>query len=327
MICKGRLVAAESAGVPIHLDESIRSITFTDSPYYAHMHLSAIDIYPKNSDSPVPSPVVGRVIRIRPVKAPLPAYFKADEDEKLLLIGNSAELTTKILHLKPCVEVGEMVEVSSLLGKYVRSGFFNFWTDYHIHVEVRPSDDPIRARGSFPVAPKLLGNHDEKGKKQIDPRQIPCEVVSVAPEYLLLRPPHPLFGSLGGYTGLTVLVGEDIEGILDGGFPHYGIGGVLLSNINNVKAGDIVRIGDLSIGQVCGGTASHDSLGRHYAMVRFKEGIKVRLSGRLHRGLALALSLLSSYRLLLKVIPYRPYNKEELQAFRDHEDLSVIDDP
>jgi hypothetical protein len=325
MVRKEKLVAAESAGVPIHLDESIRSITFTDSPYYAHMHLSAIDIYPKNKDSLVPSPVTGRVIRIRPVKAPLPAYFKADEDEKLLLISNSMKLTTKILHLKPCVDVGEMVEVSSPLGKYVRSGFFNFWTDYHIHVEVRPNDDPIRAQGSFPVAPKLLGNHDEKGKEQIDPDQIPCEVVSVAPEYLLLRPPRPLFGSLGGYFGLRVLISEDIEGILDGGFPHYGIGGVLLSNAANVKAGDIVRIGDLSIGEVCGGVTSHDGPVRYYVRVRFKERIKVRLAGRLHRGLALALSLLSSHQLLLKVVPCHPYNKEELQAFRDHEDLSVTD--
>jgi hypothetical protein len=134
-----------------------------------------------------------------------------------------------------------------------------------------------------------------------------------------------LFGSLGGYFGLRVLISEDIEGILDGGFPHYGIGGVLLSNAANVKAGDIVRIGDLSIGEVCGGVTSHDGPVRYYVRVRFKERIKVRLAGRLHRGLALALSLLSSHQLLLKVVPCHPYNKEELQAFRDHEDLSVTD--
>jgi hypothetical protein len=62
------------------------------------------------------------------------------------------------------------------------------------------------------------------------------------------------------------------------------------------------------------------------AMIRFKRGIQARLSGHPLRGLALSLFLPSSDHVLLKAVPSRPFNKEELQAFRDHEVLSVTDD-
>jgi hypothetical protein len=156
-----------------------------------------------------------------------------------------------------------MVEVSAPLGKYVRSGFFNFWTDCHVHIEVRPINDPIRARGFFPIAPRLLENHDGDGKDKIDEDQIPCEVVSAAPEYLLLKPQRQLFGLLGGYVGVRVLVGENAEGILDGGFPHYGIGGVLLLNAPNAKNGDTVQIGGLPIGQISVAVSGRDSSRQH----------------------------------------------------------------
>jgi hypothetical protein len=61
-------------------------------------------------------------------------------------------------------------------------------------------------------------------------------------------------------------------------------------------------------------------------MIRFKRGIQARLSGHPLRGLALSLFLPSSDHVLLKAVPSRPFNKEELQAFRDHEVLSVTDD-
>jgi hypothetical protein len=325
MIRTERMIVAESAGVPIHVDEMIRSVTFTDSPYYAHTHLSAIDIYPLNRAGFVPSPVSGQVVGIRSVKAPTSTHFKADEDEKLLLIANSDKLTTKILHLKPTVKIGETVDVSTPLGTYVRSGFFSFWTDHHIHVEVRPSDDPIRARGSFPVTPRLLGNVSSGASEQSNPNHIPCEIVSVAPEFLLLKPPNEMFGRLGGYVGLRVQVNENTRGILDGGFPHYSYGGVLLSKAIDARI-KTVRMGDLSIGHIQGDVLSRNGPEQRYAMVQFKEGIRVRLSGHPLRGLALSLYLSSSYNMLLKAVPRRPYNKEELQTFRDHEVLSVTDD-
>jgi hypothetical protein len=45
--------------------------------------------------------------------------------------------------------VGDVVEVGKPLGILLRSGFFDFWTDPHIHVEVRSPSDPIRAMGGF----------------------------------------------------------------------------------------------------------------------------------------------------------------------------------
>ena len=323
MIRKARPIVAESAGVSVHVDETIRSVTFTGSPYYAHMHLSAIDIYPLNPASLVPSPVSGRIVGIRSVKAPIPTHFKADDDEKLLLIANGKKLVTKILHLNPTVEVGQEVEVSTPLGRYVRSGFFNFWTDHHIHVEVRPSDDPIRARGSFPVSPKLLGNNNSQDSEDIDLNETPCEVVSAASEYLLLKPPRQMFYALGEYVGLKAKIGEDIVGILDGGFPHYCFGGILHSDAVMVKPGDDVRVGGLSVGEAYEGAPNAKGRERHYTMIKFKKGIRVQLSSHPLRGLALSLLLSTSRGMLLKAIPPHPYYKEELITFRAYDNLSI----
>jgi hypothetical protein len=318
-----RTIVAESAGIKIHADETIKAVSFTNSPYYAHMHLAAIDIYPKNNDGFVPSPVEGRVIGIRAVKAPSPTYFKADEDEALILIADDTRLTTKILHLRSAVNAGDRVDVSTPIGEYVRSGFFNFWTGYHIHVEVRPKDDPIRARGSFPVTPNLFEDHEDNGREEIDPSDISCEVVSVAPEYLLLKPPRGMLGSLGGYVGIKVFVGDGRMGILDGGFPHYGVGGLLMSSAVAVKASSSVMMGDLPIGEILDAESGRDSLWRHYSMVKFKKELKVRLSGHPLRGLSLSLGLSASNSTLLKVVPHRIFNKDELQAFEHNGVLSI----
>jgi hypothetical protein len=98
MITSNASVVAESTGVPIYVKGDIKAVSFVNSPYYAHGHLSAVDPYPSRYDDPVPSPVKGRVVGIRSVKAPHPKYFRADEDEKLLPIPNNADATTKILH-------------------------------------------------------------------------------------------------------------------------------------------------------------------------------------------------------------------------------------
>jgi hypothetical protein len=325
MACHRMMIVAESAGIKIHVDETIKAVSFANSPYYAHMHLAAIDIYPKSNGDFAPSPVEGRVIGIRATKAPSPTHFKADEDEELILIANDARLTTKVLHLRSAVNVGDKVDVSTPIGEYVRSGFFNFWTGYHIHVEVRPKDDPIRARGSFPVAPRLLEDHEDDGRETIDPDNIPCEVVSIAPEHLLLKPPCGMLGCSGGYVGLKVFAGDGGVGILDGGLPHYGVGGVLLSNADGVRAGSSVMMGDLQIGEILGAESGRSNLGRYYNLVKFTKELKIRLSGRPLRGLSLSLGLSASNSTLLKVVPQRPFNKEELQTFEDKGVLSIGD--
>ncbi len=322
-----RTIVAESAGVKIYVDETIKAVSFTNSPYYAHIHLAAIDVYPKNSDSFVPSPVEGRVIGILAIRAPSSIHFKADEDQALVLIANDARLTTKILHLRSAVDVGDKVEVSTLIGEYVRSGFFNFWTGHHIHVEVRPKDDPIRARGSFPVAPKLFEGNEDNGREEIDLGNIPCEVVSVAPKYLLMKPPCGMLGSLGGYVGIKVFGGDGRTGILDGGFPHYGVGGLLLSSAVDIKVGSSVMMGHLPIGEILDAESCRGNLWRYYNTVKFNKELKVRVSGRPLRGLSLPLGLSASNSTLLKVVPHRPFYKEELQAFDEHGVLSISDEP
>jgi hypothetical protein len=279
-------VAAESAGVPIYVSVDIKAVSFVNSPYYAHAHLSAVDLYPSRCDDPIPSPVKGRVVGIRSVKAPHQKNFRADEDEKLLLIANNATATTKILHLNPTVRIGDSVDVSEPVGNYVRSGFFNFWTPNHIHVEIRPANDPIRASGSFPMVPKLLTNSKSFRSDKSDPGETRCEVISANPEFLLLRPLGSLFGLLGGHVGLAVLVDEQENAILDRGFPHYDRGEVLISDTLGVKPGNSVKIGDLSVGEIASRPPFDATRRCNYAPVEFNKKLEITFSGSLMRGLS-----------------------------------------
>jgi hypothetical protein len=147
----------------------------------------------------------------------------------------------------------------------------------------------------------------------------------MAAEYLLLKPPFGMLGSLGGYAGVKVFAGDGRMGILDGGFPHYGVGGLLMSSAVGVKVGSPVMMGDLPIGEILDAESGGGSRWRCYNVVKFNRELKVRLSGRPLRGLSLSLGLSAFNSTLLKVVPHRPFYKDELQAFEDNGVLSISD--
>jgi hypothetical protein len=300
MLADTRIAVAESGGVEIFAHEGIRAISLTNSTYYAHARLAALDMYQRGNVSVVLSPVEGRVVGIRVVRAPRPKYFKPDENEKLLLMANDSKLVTKILQIGPTVQVGEFVETLSPIGKYVWSGFFNFWTGNHLHVEVRLASDPIRARGSLPVAPALLGGDEDTAECEANPDNIPCEVVEASTESLLLKPTIPFATRLSGYVGLRVTVGKAVPGLLDGGFPHHGFGGIFIPRDAKVSIGELVRIGDLIIGETVRRLMSRGGLPHHFIPVKFKKGLQISLSeSKVIRGLSLLLGLASPESLLL----------------------------
>jgi hypothetical protein len=190
--------------------------SFFNSPYPAHRLLTGIDIYPKTKfGEPAPSPVSGQVVKIRRVRCPEGRGYKASDYDFVTLIRSSEnpERLVKILHVAPELSCGETVEAGDHLGKLLRTGFFNFWTDPHIHLEVRTPQDPIRARGGF-----LL-----RGLLEVDNvnhvKELKGIVTLSGPEYSLITLRENLkFGlpsDVGGRTGL-----------LDGGIPHYGWVGV-----------------------------------------------------------------------------------------------------
>lgn len=207
---------ASSEGVTIFCPKN-EKFSFFNSPYPAHIACSAVDIYFGRAFGRVaPSPVHGKVVEIRKVKCPEKKGFESSNYDYVILLCSTEnpERLIKILHVKPFVEVGTVVKPGDALGFLIRSGFFDFWTDPHIHVEMRKPFDPIRARGGLRF--ERLVVVDDVG---VEFEELRGTVVESKKEYSLIV----LNGNFRH--GIPVHVGEEV-GILDGGVPHYGWFGV-----------------------------------------------------------------------------------------------------
>jgi hypothetical protein len=186
-----------------------RRFTLYNSPFTAHDHGHAVDLYPDTD--PVPSPVAGTVTNIRTVTAP-PKPYAADHD--YLLLVDTGPHVARIMHVEPTVEPGEMIAVGDPLGRSVRAGFFAPWVPNHLHLGFRPHDaNPYRASGSLRIEPA------------VNPRGLAWDgtgtVIAAGDTWARLdRPAHPAPGEQ--FVGLA-----GGGGVLDGGFPHYNGGGVL----------------------------------------------------------------------------------------------------
>jgi hypothetical protein len=203
--------------LPRRVLERYRRYTAYNSPYTAHDHGCAVDLYPLEGTAP--SPVSGEVIATETVRAP-PKPYAPPEDH--LVVVDAGDVVARIMHVEPSVAVGDHVAVGEDLGDLVRAGFFASWVPNHLHVGFRRHDqNHVRASGSMPLA---LG---------VDP--IPLEwdgtgtVVETGDAYALLDAPalpdddepcasHAFYGLAADVDGQTV--------VLDGGFQHYDHGGV-----------------------------------------------------------------------------------------------------
>ena len=214
-----------------------RRFTLYNSPFAAHDRGCAVDLYPEPETAP--SPVAGEVLDVRRVRAP-PKPYAAEHD--YLVLVDTGEHVARLLHVDPAVETGEHVAVGDPLGGLVRAGFFAPWVPNHIHLGFRPPEaNRYRAAGSLPieigVEPRPLG-WDGTGT-----------VVGAGDTWARLdEPEHPAPGEcFAGLDGGT--------GVLDGGFPHYG-GGGLLGGDPGRSAVDIV---ETTVGTVADRTVTwHD---------------------------------------------------------------------
>jgi hypothetical protein len=209
--------------LPADVVRRYRRFTLYNSPYAAHDHGHAIDLYPESVVGR--SPVSGVVRETRTVRAPPKPY--ADAHEHLILVdvdGPSSlfaahdELVARILHVEPAVEPGDRVAVGDVLGPTVRSGFFAPWVDDHVHLGFRrPDQNLYRAGGSLPVSVDVSVTPlpwDGTGR-----------VAAVGETYVVLdAPAHPDPG--GSFAGIA----SDEGHVLDGGLVHYAGGGVLGTN-------------------------------------------------------------------------------------------------
>lgn len=195
-----------------------RRFTLYNSPFDAHDHGCAVDLYPEAGADVAPSPVAGEVVDTRTVRAPPKPY--AAEHDHLIVIDTGTRLA-RILHVDPAVEPGDSVAVGDPLGELVRAGFFAPWVPNHVHLGFRPPDaNPYRAAGSLPV---------EAG---VDVEPLVWDgvgrVVDRGETYVVLdAPQHPDPGK--HFVGHAASVLDDTGGeyVLDGGLPHYDGGGVL----------------------------------------------------------------------------------------------------
>ena len=99
------------------------------------------------------------------------------------------------MHVKPNIQVGDLLEVGDYIGTTIRNGYFAYWSSPHLHLEIRPYDDAIRARGGEDFSLNI-----EKNKTLENPtiknhyKEIPLEIHSLYPEFLQprsLRPSRP----------------------------------------------------------------------------------------------------------------------------------------
>ncbi|MFX1418357.1 MAG: hypothetical protein ACFE9N_05495 [Promethearchaeota archaeon] len=287
------------------------------SPYYAHQHGLAIDIYHnltlKNYE--VLSPISGKVYKIKTLAAPKPKFPNGLDVDYLILISNpsNSEIIWKIMHIKPFIKVGEKIEEGDLLGETIRNGYFAYWSSPHLHLELRPINDAIRARGgkNLNIAFKKT-RFNEESLIELNTERIQVKIHSVHPEMVLAKLPPEFYHRISPIYGIKIMV-KNLHCILDGGIPHYKIGTVLLPEEFNLKTLPSIYLGSNNIGTL-------NEIKGQFGFFKF-ENIKILLNNREIRGISL---YLANFLPLIKIIPY---NKNEFSFnSKSTQELSIIHD-
>ena len=228
------LPVASSGGVTIFCPDDGR-YSFFNSPYLSHQIMTGVDIYSDVSiNNTAQSPVCGKILHVRRVKAPPGRDFKAPDHDTVTIIGtNMPDRVVKILHVETEIPVGEYVGVGAILGPMIRSGYFGYRTPLHAHVEVRPVTDPLRVRGGY-----LMESLLELDK--LEPTTKLAGLVEYAWRgYAQIR--------LKGDANWVVADVGGRPGILDGGIPLYGWLG---THVNAPNVGAAITLCGKKIGFV-----------------------------------------------------------------------------
>ena len=268
------------------------------SPYYAHQHGLAIDIYHDLSleNYEVLSPVAGKILKIKPLIAPKPKFAGGLDIDYLLLISNPSnpKLVWKLMHVKPFGKVGDQVKIGTPLGKTIRNGYFAYWSSPHVHLEVRLSENAIRARGGkdFSLMFETNENLTNAGIK-VNYRKVPVEIIKICPEFILGRFPESFYYKIPPIQGVKAKVNH-FDCLLDGGVPHYKIGTVISERNHSFNASSSVYLGDNKIGTL---HETKEQLG----FLKF-DSINFSLNDTEIRGISF---YLAKFLPLIKIIPYR----------------------
>jgi hypothetical protein len=244
---------AESMNIKIYASKE-NFLSFFNSPYYAHKQASAIDIYTikRDYEEPALSPVDGKIVSIVHFKTPKPKHFVGSESDYIIGIesNENPNLWVRILHVKPKVKINQKISVGDEIGTYLQSGYFNFWTDPHIHVEIRNPNNIIRAKGGYVIDTLRTNKNELDSKEPLENKKfLEGKVKFISKRYIILSLKNPKLRFIRNFYGIEASIGNH-KGILDCGFPHYGYGGIHLEQSNGIKKGDFVRFLGINIGIV-----------------------------------------------------------------------------
>jgi hypothetical protein len=294
------IVNSESLEISI-LEKSHFSIG--TSPYYAHQNGLAIDIYQTISiqNYDVLSPVSGEVITIKEMRAPKPKFHGGTDKEYLTLIKDSRNesFVYKILHVIPSMREGDHVKIGDKIGRTIRNGYFAYWSSPHIHLEIRPKDDAVRARGGNPF--KLLIKKKNEKQNQISEnhkpsvsKNLPIIIQKIFPEFILASLPVHLSHNFGHLNGVKGMVGGQ-SCILDGGIPMYKKGIIVFGETKEASKSRAVYFGSIKIGEI-------KKIRDRFGLVDF-DPVELFLDEIKIRGVSLFLTL--KHPPLLKIISFK----------------------
>ena len=196
-------------GVDIFAPQTSK-FSFFKSPFAAHASLSAVDIYPGGDFGDMaPSPVWGKVIDIR--EYPTPTPFPGRNFREYLTAIKQGDSVVKILHMKPVVTMGDTLCVGDPLGTLIHNGYFYFWNDPPLHVEVRDKHDYLRASNHNPLITSFGFSTPDTSCES----ELYCTVVFCDKRYALLKGTYDGLVVRGFYLGGCLLDGLIPVGAVD----------------------------------------------------------------------------------------------------------------
>ena len=242
-------VIGEANGIMIHSPEDAY-FSYFNSPYTGHAHAAAIDIYPYHQEwgGPVASPISGKIVRLQKTKMGRKKEFPTEDFDYGIAIQpeDKDENIVRIMHCKPSLKEGELVDLGDTIGSTIRSRYFNYWTGPHYHVEIMHLDSFPRSTQSYPL--ELPFRFDSIIARETS-TEIEFLVESVTEDHIIGYPRNLSITSIGGFYGLSAFDNEsNIVGIIDGGLSHYRHGGIIghtfpiegsLVGLRNLPAGMI----------------------------------------------------------------------------------------
>ncbi len=167
--------------------------SFLKSPYAAHITGSAVDIYYGSFGSGALSPVDGKIIDIRGFDSPTP--FKDRDSKEYVIAIRRNEHVVKILHVKPGVSIDENISAGDKIGTLIHNGYFIFWNDPVMHVEVRQPDDYLRASNKLRLKPGIeWGRLSSRRNLELE-----CRVEEINNRYSLLSADYDTCGKVKGF--------------------------------------------------------------------------------------------------------------------------------